>query len=72
MTSLITELFSAFTSTITGLAGGIKDAFMNILYVDPSASTLVISDLAKFGFIMLGFSLAIGLVYGAIRLIRNH
>lgn len=71
MGTLITEIFTGFSEAIKGIAGGIKDAFMNILYVDPSAEALVISDFAKFGFVMLGLSLAIGLVYGAVRLIRR-
>lgn len=71
MGTLIKEIFSGFSETISGLAGGIKDAFMQIMYVDPAAETLVVSDFAKFAFVMLGLSLAIGLVYGAIRLIRR-
>lgn len=71
MSDLFSELFSAFGDTISGLANGIKDAFLNIIYVDPDATTRQISDLAKFGFLMLGLSMAIGLVYGAFRLIRR-
>lgn len=70
MGELITEMFSTFSTTISGLASGVKDMFMNILYVDPNASTLVLSDFAKFGFVMAGLSLALGLGYFIIRKIR--
>lgn len=71
MGTLIKEIFTGFSEAIKGLASGIKDAFMQILYVDPAAETLVVSEFAKFGFVMLGLSLAIGLVWGAVRLIRR-
>lgn len=71
MGELITTMFSTFSDTIGGLAGGVKDMFMNILYVDPAAEQLVLSDFAKFGFIMAGVSLALGLGYFVIRKIRG-
>ena len=71
MGELFSELFSAFGDTISGLANGIKEAFLNIIYVDPDAATRQISDVAKFGFLMLGLTMAIGLVYGAFQLIRR-
>lgn len=72
MSELITTLFSSFTEAIKGMGSGLKDAFMNVIYVDPSATNPVISDLAKFGFLTAGLAMAVGLVYGAIRLIRNR
>lgn len=71
MGELITTMFSGFTTTITGLSTGIKDMFMNLLYEDPTATTLVLSDFAKFGFIMAGLSMALGLGYFVIRKIRG-
>lgn len=71
MGEIVTQIFQGFTDTIRNLAQGIKDAFVNIIYVDPTAETKVLSDLAQFGFLFLGISLAIGLVYGAVRLIRR-
>ncbi len=71
MGELVTTMFSTFSDTISGLAGGVKDMFMNILYVDPNASTLVLSDFAKFSFVMAGLSLALGLGYFIIRKIRG-
>ena len=68
---LITTMFSAFSETIGGLADGVKDMFMNLLYEDPTASVLVLSDFAKFGFLMMGLSMALGLGYFIIRKIRG-
>jgi hypothetical protein len=71
MSELLSEIWTSFTTTIGGLANGIKEAFLNIIYVDPDATTRVVSDVAKFGFVMLGLSMAIGLVYGAFKMIRR-
>ncbi len=71
MGELVTQMFSTFNETITGLAGGVKDMFMNMLYVDPKAEVLVLSDFAKFGFVMAGLSMALGLGYFIIRKIRG-
>ena len=71
MGELITSMFSSFSDVISGLAGGVKDMFMEMLYVDPLAETLVLSDFAKFGFVMAGLSLALGLGYFIIRKIRG-
>ena len=71
MGELINEIFSGFTNAIQGLASGIKDAFLNIIYVDPSASERVLSDFAKFGFVMIGLTLALSIVFGIVRKIRG-
>ena len=67
----VTKIFSGFTETIKGLSGGIKDAFTNVIYVDPAASEKVMSDVAEFGFIAGGVTLAIGVVWGTFRFIRS-
>ena len=72
MTDIVSKIFTGFTTTITNLASGIKTAFMNILYENPDAETKVLSSLAEFGLVFLGISIAIGLVYGAIRMVRNR
>ncbi len=72
MGELIRELFSGFTTTIEGLGNGIKTAFMQLLYADPTAESLVLSDVAKFGFVMIGLSMAVGLVYFLFGLIRRR
>ena len=68
---LITTMFSAFSETIGGLTDGVKGMFMAILFEDPTSSVLVLSDFAKFGFLMMGLSIALGLGYFIIRKIRG-
>lgn len=70
MDQVVTSMFSGFSTCIKGMAGGLKDGFLNLFYVDPTAEQLVVSDLAQFGFIMLGVGMAIGIVYGLLRLIK--
>ena len=72
MGDIVAKIFTGFTQTITNLASGVKDAFVNILYENPEAETKVLSSVAEFGLVFLGISMAIGLVYGAIRLVRGR
>lgn len=71
MAGLINQIFTGFTDAIKGIAGGLKNAFEQIIYVDPSATEKVVSDLAKFGFIMMGLSLAFSIVFLIVRKIRG-
>lgn len=79
MGEIVKSIFTSFTDVITSLAGGIQSAFSHILWKgvadSQGAMTYVsangLSDIAQFGFIFLGVSLAIGLVYGAVRLIKR-
>lgn len=70
MDSLITQMFTSFTDVVGGLAGGIKNAFENLIYVDPSASTRVVAELPKFIFITAGVGLATGILYKVFGMIR--
>lgn len=70
MGELITTMFSGVTTTITGLGTAIKDMFMNLLFEDPVAETLVLSEFAQFSFLLMGVSLALGLGYFIINKIR--
>lgn len=72
MGDIVQKIFTGFTQTITNLATGIKDAFLNILYENPEAETKVLSSVAEFGLVFLGISMAIGLVYGAIRMVKGR
>ena len=60
--NLITEMFSSFRAVIVGLTNGIKGMFNNILWIDGTAQS-GLSHFAKFGFVMAGLSLALGLGY---------
>lgn len=72
---MIGDLISEITSGLTGMGNSVitflKEAFLNIIYVDPTASTRVVSDFAKFGFGLIGLSLALGLTYFIVNLIRR-
>lgn len=70
MGSLIQTMFSGVTETVQGLASGVKDMFLNLIYEDPAASEKVVSEFAEFSFLLMGVSLALGLGYFIIRKIR--
>ena len=60
---------TGFGNTIKGITNGIKSMFNNILYVDGTASS-GLSAFAKFGFVMSGLTMALGLGYVIINKIR--
>ena len=72
MGEAVKTMFSSFTEVIGSLANGIKNAFMNILYVDPEAETKVLSDPVQFFLIFGGVTLAIGLVMGAFKFFKSR
>ena len=72
MGQLITELFAAFQETITGMTMGIKTAFETLIFVDPTATEQVLSPLGIFVFVMLGLSLALGVVSMIFTWVRNR
>lgn len=71
MAELINQIFTGFTDAIKGIASGLKNAFEQIIYVDPLAAEKVLSDFAKFAFIMMGLSLAFSIVFLIVRKIRG-
>ena len=71
MAELINQIFTGFTDAIKGIASGLKNAFEQIIYVDPSATEKVLSDFAIFSFVMMGLSLAFSVVFLIVRKIRG-
>lgn len=71
MGELITTMFQGVSDTAKGLGTALKEMFLNILYADPTASELVLSDFAKFSFLFMGVSLAFGIGYFIIRKITS-
>lgn len=61
---LWTEFVEVLTTVVSGVPTAFKSGFMEFLYEDPTASTLVISDFAKFGFGVAAFSVASALAIG--------
>ena len=71
MAELINQIFTGFTDAIHGIASGLKNAFEQIIYVDPLATEKVLSDFAKYSFVMMGLSLAFSIVFLIVRKIRG-
>lgn len=70
MGEIVTTLYSAFSEVVPALARGMKNAFSEILWQDPEATTRVLSDPVQFALVCAGIGLASGLVIGAFRWIR--
>jgi hypothetical protein len=70
MAQLVEELFGSFTTVIESLAGGIKNAFTNLIYVDPAATSPEFSPVVVFVFVMAGIGLATGILYRIFSMIR--
>ncbi len=72
MSELVQAIFATFTTVIQGLAGGLKTAFSQLLYVDPAASDPVFSPMVLFIFTMAGLGLAAGILYKMFGLIQSR
>lgn len=68
MSELISLLFKSFTTVVTGLAGGIKDAATELIYQNNGSGEL--SDVIQFIFIVAGLSIAMTVFFMVFRLIR--
>jgi len=68
-------IVTAFTSTFTTLGSAIleliKDGFDTLFYVDPSATSPVLSHIAEFTFVMLGLTLVVGITRWIVSLVRR-
>ena len=72
MTVLVQAIFATFVTVIQGLAGGLKNAFSLLLYVDPAAENPVFSPMILFIFTLAGVGLATGILYKMFGLIKSH
>ena len=70
MGELITTIFTSFTTVIGGIADGLKEAFVNLVYVDPAAADPTFSPLVLFIFTMAGLGLAAGILYKIFGMVR--
>ena len=68
MNDLISLLFQSFTTVVTGLAGGLKEAASSLIYQSGNSGEL--SDLIQFIFIVAGLSIAMTVFFMVFRLIR--
>ncbi len=67
---LASEMFGSFGNTVGGFTNGIKGMFNSLLWKDGTSDS-GLSHFARFGFVMAGLSLALGLGYFIIRKIRG-
>ena len=70
MAELVTELFSSFSTVITSLGTGVRDAFNAIIYTG-TGDAKQLSDFVKFIFVFGGVALAMGVFYKLFGLIRG-
>lgn len=70
MSDFISSIFANFSAVITGSAQGLKDAFLNIFWADPSATNKSVSDLMLFVATMMGLTIGIGILYKVLSLVR--
>ena len=70
--NLVTEMFSSFKTVITELSGGLKDAFVNLVYVDPAVENPEFSPVILFVFTMAGIGIATGILYKIFGMVRSR
>ena len=68
MSELISEIFSSFSTVITGLADGLKSAFTSLIYTNGTSGEF--SPLVLFVFTMAGLGLATGILYKIFGMVR--
>lgn len=73
MTALVEEIFASFNVVITGLAGGLSDAFGYLIYKVGTDGTLTneFNPLILFIFTVAGLGLAAGILWKIFGLIRG-
>lgn len=72
MGELITTIFSTFTEVMTGLAGGLTEAFSRLLYVyNDGVATTQFNPLILFIFTMAGVALGAGILWKIFGLLRG-
>lgn len=72
ITSLLEALVAGITGIVAPMIEAIKTGFEEVVYVDPEATTKVVSTLGYFLFAMLGVSIGVGLVWLVISLFKRR
>ena len=69
---MLSSIGLGITSIVGVVVNGIKESFLEFVYVDKDSDNLVVSDLAYFLFFMLGFSIAVGLIWLVIFMFKRR
>lgn len=69
--TIVEAIFSAFGTAISGLTGGIKDGFMELIYVDAAVENPEINPLFWFIAVTGGVAIASGIVWKLFGLIKG-
>lgn len=70
--SLLTTAGSAMTSWLTIFTTAIKNAFLNLLYDDPTATEKSISGIMLYLFVFFGVNVIVGIVWFIISLAKRR
>lgn len=72
MGQLVESIFDSFTAVITGLSGGLSEAFSRLLYVySDGVATTQFNPLIQFIFTMAGVGLAAAILWRIFGLLRG-
>lgn len=69
MGELVSNIFTSFSETITGLAGGLREAFTQLIYANGTEGAF--SPLLQFLLVFAGVSLAAGVLWKIFGLIKG-
>lgn len=71
-TTLITAMGTGITEWLQILPNAIKNVFLNLIYVDPTAETKTVSEFAYFIFAFLGVAIVSGVVWFVLHMIKTR
>ncbi len=72
MGQLVTTIFDTFTQVMTGLSGGLSEAFKRLLYVyEDGVATTTFNPLILFIFTIAGISLAAAILWRMFAMIKG-
>lgn len=70
-TTLVTDMFSSFTTVMKGMAAGLQEAFARLAYENPTTPADGFSDITIFVFVVGGIALATGLFFGIFGMVKG-
>lgn len=70
MGEIVNTVFDSLGGVIEKMVDAMRTAFSHLIWEDPDATEKVLSDFAQFGLVFLGISIAVGIVYTIVRMVR--